>query len=88
MARLIHPATYILMPLCGSFYILGWMPEPYRTWLSYFPMVLIFELCRYGQFRAASSAYVDIPYIVWSCMLLTFLGLLAIKITRRHVHLN
>jgi capsular polysaccharide transport system permease protein len=87
-ARLVHPLTYIMMPLSGAFYQLAWIPQPYQTWLSWFPMPLIFEQIRYGQFRSASNTFVDIPYICAVCMIMTYLGLIAIKITRRHVHLN
>ena len=86
--RLIHPLTYILMPISGGFYLLKWIPEPYREWLWYLPLVQIFELARYGQFASATDEYFSIAYIAGTSMFLTFLGLLAIKITRRHVHLR
>jgi capsular polysaccharide transport system permease protein len=87
-ARLVHPVTYILMPISGAFYQLAWLPQPYRTWLSWFPMTQIFELVRYGQFHSAKDTYVNILYIVFMCMLLTYCGLIAIKIVRRHVVLR
>ncbi len=40
--RLLHPVTYLLMPLSGAFFVLRWLPEPYRTWLSWFPMTQIY----------------------------------------------
>lgn len=88
VARLVHPATYILMPLSGAFYQLVWIPEPYRTWLSYFPLTIINELLRYGQFHAAKDTYVDIPYVVGWCLVLTYGGLVFIRATRRRVHLH
>jgi len=88
VARFVHPITYVLMPLSGAFYQLEWIPEPYRTWLTWFPLTTIFELLRYGQFRAARDTYVDIPYIVGWCLLLTYAGLVSIRATRRHIHLH
>lgn len=88
VARFVHPITYILMPLSGAFYQLVWIPEPYRSWLTWFPMTTIFELLRYGQFHGAKDTYVDIPYIVGWCILLTYAGLVSIRVTRRHVHLH
>ena len=87
-ARFVHPITYILMPLSGAFYQLSWIPEPYRSWLSWFPMTIIFELLRYGQFRTAKDTYVDIPYVAGWCLLLTYVGLVSIRATRRHIHLH
>lgn len=88
MERLLHPFVYLLMPLSGAFFVLQWIPEPYRTWLSWFPMVQIFEIIRYGAFFQADERYVNLTYILGSCLFLTYLGLLAIRITRRHVHLS
>ena len=88
VGRFVHPITYILMPLSGAFYQLSWIPEPYRSWLAWFPLTLIFELLRYGQFHAARDTYVDIPYVVGWCLLLTYAGLVSIRVTRRRIHLH
>lgn len=88
VARFVHPITYILMPLSGAFYQLSWLPEPYRSWLSWFPLTNIFELLRYGQFHAAKDTYVDIPYVLAWCLLLTYAGLVSIRVTRRRIHLR
>ena len=88
VARFVHPITYILMPLSGAFYQLSWIPEPYRSWMTWFPMTVIFELLRYGQFQAAKDTYVDVPYLVGWCMLLTYTGLVSIRAVRRHIHLQ
>lgn len=88
VGRFVHPITYILMPLSGAFYQLSWIPEPYRSWLTWFPLTLIFELLRYGQFHAARDTYVDIPYVVGWCLLLTYAGLVSIRVTRRRIHLH
>jgi len=76
------------MPICGAFYILKWLPEPYRTWMSWFPMTQIFEMARYGQFESLDDHYVNINYIIGWCLVLTYIGMLSIKIIRRHVHLG
>lgn len=88
VARFVHPITYILMPVSGAFYQLSWVPQPYREWLTWFPLTTIFELLRYGQFYTAKDTYVDIPYIIGCCLLLTYAGLVSIKATRRHIHLQ
>jgi capsular polysaccharide transport system permease protein len=85
--RLVHPATYIAMPVTGGFFLLKWIPEPYRTWLSWSPMNLIFELVHMGQFASYDSPYINYPYLIGWCLALTYLGLVAINITRRHIQL-
>jgi capsular polysaccharide transport system permease protein len=86
--RLVHPILYILMPLSGAFFRLQWLPQPFRTWMSWFPMVQIFELVRYGQFHSAKNTYVHPVYIIGWCMALTYIGLISLQIVRRHIHLR
>ncbi len=87
VTKFIHPATYLLMPASGAFFQLQWLPEPYRTWLSWFPLTQIFELARYGQFESATLTYVDFPYLIGTNLFLLFFGLVALKVVRRSVHL-
>jgi capsular polysaccharide transport system permease protein len=86
--RLVHPVLYILMPASGAFFQLDWIPQPYRDWLWYVPLVQIFEELRYGQFASCTETYVNFPYLIGWCMITTYAGLVSIRITRRHVHLQ
>jgi capsular polysaccharide transport system permease protein len=89
VARLIHPATYILMPLAGGFYMLKWIPKPYQDWLWYgMPFIHVFEMCRYGQFEAAEPTFIALDYLTGVCLALTLIGFLSLRIVRRHVHLS
>jgi capsular polysaccharide transport system permease protein len=87
ITKFIHPATYLIMPASGAFFQLQWLPEPYRTWLSWLPLTQIFELARYGQFDSAELTYVSFPYLIGANLALLFAGLLALRVVRRHVHL-
>ncbi|MEH0196588.1 ABC transporter permease [Caulobacter sp. CCNWLY153] len=88
VAKLVHPATYILMPISGAFFVLDWIPRPYRDWLAWSPMNQIFEMAHTGQFAGIDSPYFHGDQIVGWCLALTFVGLLALRVLRRHVHLN
>ncbi|MDF0487749.1 ABC transporter permease [Sphingomonas sp. H39-1-10] len=87
-SKLIHPAIYIFMPLSGAFFLLSWIPEPYRTWVSWSPSVQIFEMVHMGQFGSIEEAQFNPIYIVGWCLLLTVIGLSALRVLRRHVHLS
>ncbi|WP_242125517.1 ABC transporter permease [Sphingobium sp. Sx8-8] len=87
-ARLVHPMTYLALPLSGAFVILSWVPEPYRSLLYWFPMVQIFEMIRYGQFEYAESIHFDMLYIILICALLTYTGLILMRRLRHHIHLR
>lgn len=87
-SKFVHPATYIAMPLSGTFFLLEWIPEPYRTYLSWSPVNQIFEMVHSGVFTSYDSPYFNPLYIIGWCMALTVFGLLMLRVLRRHVHLN
>lgn len=87
-SKLIHPAIYIFMPLSGAFFLLSWIPEPYRSWIAWSPSVQIFEMVHRGQFENLEVAHYNPIYIVGWCLALTLLGLSALRVLRRHVHLS
>ena len=86
--RMVHPACYLLMPASGGFFMLVWIPQPYRLWLSYFPLVDIFEILRYGQFESAKDTYCYVNYIVFWNLFLSYFGIVALRKVRRRVHLQ
>jgi len=88
VARLVHPYTYFMIPLSGAFTQVEWLPEPYRTYLTYMPLPHIFELARYGQFRSATLRYFDFQYLTGFCMVLTYIGMVAMKLVRNRIHLS
>lgn len=86
--RLIHPMTYFAMPISAIFFMLEWVPAPYRQWLECVPMAQCIEIVRYGQFESASAKYFDIGYLNIFCSLMTLVGLLSLRIVRREISLN
>ena len=88
VAKLVHPVTYIAMPISGAFFLLAWIPQPYRTWLSWSPLNQIFELVHNGVFESSDGSYADPVYIIGWCMALTVAGLLLLRVLRRHLHLS
>lgn len=87
-AKFVHPVMYIIMPISGAFFLLSWIPQPYRDYLSWSPLMQIFEMLHTGQFNTVDSQYYDLSYIATWCLGTTLIGLLSLRITRRHVHLN
>ena len=88
VSKLVHPLTYIAMPISGAFFLLDWVPQPFRGWLAWSPMNQIFEMVHTGQFRSVESVYYDPLYIAGWCLALTLVGLLALRAVRPHVHLS
>lgn len=86
--KFVDPTVYILLPLSGSLYMAKWLPSDFIPIIDWFPLIQIFELIRHGQFEAANLDYVYPIFLLVCCLGLNALGLLAISITRKHVHLN
>lgn len=88
VSKFVHPLTYIAMPISGAFFLLAWIPQPFRGWLAWSPINQIFEMLHAGQFRSVDSFDVDPLYIVQWCLALTLAGLLSLRAVRPHVHLS
>ncbi len=86
IARLLHPISYFMLPLGGTFIQMQSLPPEYRHYFSYVPLTHIFELLRYGQFRAAPSTFIDVEYLMGWLLIPTLLGMLAISHLRSRVH--
>ncbi len=86
--RLVHPAVYITLPLSGAFFLLKWVPEPFRDYLTWVPLTSMFEMIREGQFAIFDSAYVFPLYAAGWSLALTFAGLVSIRSVRRGMHLE
>ena len=86
--RFVHPAVYISLPLSGAFFLMKWMPHWIRNYLVWSPLISPFEQIREGQFASFDSDYVDPVYVIAWSLVMTLLGLVAIRIIRRRMHLD
>ncbi len=87
ISRFSHPTVYISLPLSGAFFSMQWLPDAVRGYLSWIPLTSIFEMIHMGQFHEINSNYIYIRYVVGWCMALTFIGLLMLRVVRRHIQL-
>ena len=84
--RLVHPATYLALPISGMFFMTEWMPWPLRHLMRWVPMPQIIDLVRVGLFRQATGEDVNPGYLLAWCAFPTVLGFLALKVARRKIH--
>jgi capsular polysaccharide transport system permease protein len=87
IGRLIHPLTYIMMPLSGAFFTMHSLPKEVRDVLLTIPLAHIFELLRYGWFKSAHPEYIDAGYLAIWLLGSTLLGLLLISVARKSIHM-
>lgn len=88
LEKFVHPFSYFMVVLCGAFWQISWLPQPYREWMTWNPMVLIFEIGRYGLFDSYEATYYYPGYVIGVCAFFTYWGLIAIRRVRRKVHLS
>jgi len=88
VGRLVHPYSYFMVGLSGAFTPIGWLPHPFGEWLTWVPMTNIFELARYAMFKSFTLEFFFPKYIIGSCLVLTWVGLLQLRMVRNRIHLS
>jgi capsular polysaccharide transport system permease protein len=88
LGRFVHPISYFMVPLSGAFWTMSFLPVAFRDIMAWNPMVTMFEIARYGQFRAADSRYLYPEYAIAVCAVLTLIGLMVIRKLREKIQAN
>lgn len=79
VGRFVHPVSYFMVPLSGAFWTMSAIPPPAQIYMAWNPMLTMFEIARYGQFRWADSEYMYPGYAIAVCAGLTYWGLIVIR---------
>ena len=86
--RFVHPATYLILPFSGMFSVMDELPRPLAVISSYFPFPHIADLVRMGLRADFTSTYMNLTFVVICCAVSTALGLLMLRLARRHMHFD
>ena len=87
LGRLVHPFTYIMMPLSGAFFTMKTLPVELRDAFLWVPLAHIFEILRYGWFTSASGDYFSLSYLFGWLLSLSLLGLILLAGARKRIHM-
>ncbi|MBU2739700.1 ABC transporter permease [Acidithiobacillus concretivorus] len=78
-----HIFLYLMLPFSGVFIPTFIIPEPYRSYLLYFPLIDAVDYFHHGYFGSVVPSYYNIPYTLLVLIVMTLFGLaisgLAIK---------
>ena len=85
--RLVHPITYLMMPLSGAFYCVYWFPSTMRPYILLVPLVHIHEAIREGMFGTIFPSYYDFSYVGWWIAGANLLGMAGLKSARRKLEI-
>ena len=84
--RFIHPATYLMLPVSGMFFVLDDVPPSLARIIAWLAIPQIQDIVRMGLRTEFESTYVNYPYVVLVCALMTLFGLLFLRAARRRIH--
>jgi capsular polysaccharide transport system permease protein len=88
LSRFVHPVSYFMVFLSGAFVTMSFLPAWARAYMSWNPMMAIFEMARYGQFEHASDQYLYWQFAVAVCAVITYWGLIAFRRLRAKIHVH
>ncbi|MBX9596043.1 MAG: ABC transporter permease [Roseomonas sp.] len=80
--RLVHPLTYLSLPISGAFIPLERLPPSWREAFLWNPQVSMHEMVREGMFGELTATYFDTQYAITCVVILNLLGLAALRAVR------
>jgi ABC-type polysaccharide/polyol phosphate export permease len=86
--KLWHPAMYLMIPLSGALFMVGYLPQALQKWVLLLPTVHCTEMFRAGFLGSGHVWIYDIGYVVMFNMGLTLLALLQVRHVTRTLVLD
>jgi capsular polysaccharide transport system permease protein len=83
--KIYSPMSYLMIPISGCFFMAAWAPAEYRWYLLLFPPVNYTEMIRGAWLGPSVLVYYDVLYLTEVCLVMTFVGLLLLSVTRKYV---
>lgn len=74
--RLWHPASYFMLAISGTFFMIDWLPTNLQSLALWVPMIHPIEMMRAGYWGDAVRTHFSIPYIMVVCLLMTLSALM------------
>lgn len=86
--RIVHPLTYLMIPISGMFFILDQLPASWANIIKWAVFPQITDISRMGLRSEFNSTYVNFPYIIAVCCASTLIGLLLLRLARSRMHFD
>jgi capsular polysaccharide transport system permease protein len=80
--RLVHPTTYLVLPISGMFFLIEWLPKNFQPYVALFPPAQLTEMVRMGEFGQLKSVWINVPYLIAVNAVLTLIGLAFLRRAR------
>jgi capsular polysaccharide transport system permease protein len=84
--RLVSPFQYLMLPISGCFFMVGWLPTWTQNLALYVPTVHCYEMFRAGLLGEAVETHFSIAYLSIFCIAATACGLVMMRRAAHHLH--
>lgn len=86
--HLVHPFTYLMLPISAAFFMLSAMPPATRELLLWNPLVHVHEMNRWAMFGDRVTPYYDISYVLLWALLLNLVGMAGLRVARPRLSIS
>lgn len=84
--KLVSPFQYLMLPISGCFFMVGWLPTWTQRLASYVPTVHCYEMFRAGLLGETVETYFSMPYLTTVCLIATGVGLTMMRHAAASLH--
>ncbi|MDB5972039.1 MAG: capsule biosynthesis protein [Hydrocarboniphaga sp.] len=85
LEKLVGPFMYFMLPICGVFFMVDWLPPRLQQAALYMPTVNAFELIRAGQLGPSVRTHYWLEYETFVCAAMIAVGLMLCRNVHRHL---
>lgn len=72
--KIMPPLQYFILPLCGCFYMVDWLPDSVKLYALYVPTVHSYEMIRAGYFGPSLKTHFEYTYPLMVSLLTAGVG--------------
>ena len=80
--------SYTYMAYCGMWFMAAWLPTKLRAIALYQPSLQAYEMLRAGVLGQTIRSYYDITYTAFVLAIMTWIGLMALRLGRKYVNID
>jgi capsular polysaccharide transport system permease protein len=84
--KLVAPFQYLILPISGCFFMVGWLPTWTQTLALYVPTVHCYEMFRAGLLGESVEIHFSFTYLTMVCMIATGAGLTMMRRAASGIH--
>ena len=86
--KFIQPFQYLLIPLCGAYVMVDWLPQWAHPFILLNPMVHCFEVLRAGYFGSSVTTHYSYTYFCAAALVSDICGVVCVQRARARVQLS